>query len=156
MKLREYLSVKYAGRCFALTSAEAKILGIKYPLPHGWVGKFGDMDLSDDAVEKLRSTALVRAEKSAKNANGNKAKLGKQLAYVANINTAMRREPSEGLRIMDAENCESQKLLDCYIAKHGAVAATLLVTFRDGRQIRLSGQQQMLAEIDSPVCEVQP
>ncbi len=38
-----------------------------------------------------------------------------------------------------------QKLLDSYISEQGAVAASLLVTFPDGRQIRLGGGDTMLS-----------
>lgn len=62
MKIREYLQKKY-GRdsAFGLLAAEAKVLGIIYPLRKGWLEACQENEISAD-----QRTRLIKALKSSK------------------------------------------------------------------------------------------
>ncbi len=54
MNITEYLNAKY--KCWATTmlSCEAKAFGIPYPLPSGWLLKYGDIEITHDTANRLK------------------------------------------------------------------------------------------------------
>lgn len=64
MTLNEYLRLRHP-TVNALTFAEAKILGIKYPLPKGWVSVFGEYEI-DDAIVAILHAAREERYQSAR------------------------------------------------------------------------------------------
>jgi hypothetical protein len=62
MKIIDYLRERHPS-INSLTSAEAKILHIPYPLQKGWVSDYGKIELPTEIVRKLR-IALVKRRNS--------------------------------------------------------------------------------------------
>lgn len=54
MTLIEYLRERHP-TVNSLTAFEARVIGIRYPLQHGWVSKYSSLELPDEIVAKLRS-----------------------------------------------------------------------------------------------------
>jgi hypothetical protein len=65
MNLREYID-KYRRGNNALTSAEAKIAGISYPMPSGWVKRYSLLEVDGEAMydAKLQRHRAVAARKA--------------------------------------------------------------------------------------------
>lgn len=59
MKLIEYMQKKYKGKANALSSPEAMILGIEYPLRAGWIRRHGDMEITREHLQGIYN-ALAR------------------------------------------------------------------------------------------------
>lgn len=55
MKVCDYLDAKYATRrATTMLFAEARALGIPYPMPNGWLRTYGQQEITADAAERLR------------------------------------------------------------------------------------------------------
>lgn len=61
MNLTDYLRERHP-TVNALTQAEARVIGIKYPLQKGWATKYASLELPDEIVEKLRKARADRYE----------------------------------------------------------------------------------------------
>ena len=61
MNLKDYLTERHP-TVNALTSKEAKVIGIDYPLQGGWVAKYGELELPGEVVEKLRAARKATYE----------------------------------------------------------------------------------------------
>lgn len=59
MNLKEYLRTRHP-TVNALTKAEAKLIGLDYPLVGGWVKKYGNLELPDEIVTKLKQAKRDR------------------------------------------------------------------------------------------------
>lgn len=59
MNLTDYLRERHP-TINALTRAEARVIGIKYPLQKGWAVKYASLELPDEIVEKLRKARADR------------------------------------------------------------------------------------------------
>lgn len=58
MRLRDYLELKYCrqgGRSgsVSITKAEAKVVGVPYPLRSGWLEQFGGMEITEQMRDGL-------------------------------------------------------------------------------------------------------
>lgn len=51
--LRQFLEARYPRGCYALTKAEAIVLGIPYPLVTGWIRRFGQMEIPPELETRL-------------------------------------------------------------------------------------------------------
>lgn len=65
MKIKEYLNAKYGGRATTLLACEARVFGIPYPPPSGWLAKFGDDEISVNQSIELQSALKKSDKKSA-------------------------------------------------------------------------------------------
>lgn len=62
MKIAEYLEQKYRGAgVISITKAEARILGIRYPLRSGWLKVHGRREISD--LQQIELEQLLAASK---------------------------------------------------------------------------------------------
>lgn len=59
MKLEEYMRKKYSGKANALSSPEAMVLGVAYPLKAGWVRRHGNMEITREHLQSIYN-ALAR------------------------------------------------------------------------------------------------
>jgi 5-methylcytosine-specific restriction endonuclease McrA len=66
MKIKEYLNAKYGGRASTLLHCEAKVFGIPYPPPSGWLDTYGNSEISSTQAKKLKST-LEKSNKESAN-----------------------------------------------------------------------------------------
>jgi hypothetical protein len=65
MKIKEYLNAKYGGRATTLLYCEAKVFGIPYPPPSGWLVTYGDSEISSTQATKLKLTLEKSNKESA-------------------------------------------------------------------------------------------
>lgn len=72
MNIGEYIKAKYGNRCITVTSKEATILGIAYPLKHGWYDELHSRKISaaqlDDIEKALKIRHKSKNKKYAQNA----------------------------------------------------------------------------------------
>lgn len=62
MKIHEYLDAKYGGKATTLLACEAKVFGIPYPTPSGWLKDYGGIEITSDVAESLK-IALEKSDK---------------------------------------------------------------------------------------------
>lgn len=62
MKIKEYLHAKYGTAATTMLYCEAKAFGIPYPLPQGWMEKYGDDEISSNQSIQLQ-LALQKSNK---------------------------------------------------------------------------------------------
>jgi hypothetical protein len=63
MKIKEYLNAKYGvGRATTMLYCESKAFGIPWPLPSGWLVKYGDDEISSNQSVALQ-TSLRKSNK---------------------------------------------------------------------------------------------
>jgi len=62
MLLAEYLTQRGVKE-LALTHAEAKILGLAWPLVKGWTSRFGQIRLDDDQLHSMRAVLKIKRAK---------------------------------------------------------------------------------------------
>jgi hypothetical protein len=94
MTLLDYLRERHK-TVNALTLAEAKVVGIDYPLQKGWVEKYGSLELPDEIVDKLRAARKQRySQKSYKKQKSKSAKRGYIAKPEKKPNQTMIREKS--------------------------------------------------------------
>ena len=88
MTLNDYLRLRHP-TVNALTFAEAKLLGIKYPLQKGWVSVFGKYEIAEDLIERLHEARENRynSDKYQKAKNKSKAKGAKSIAKAIDWST---------------------------------------------------------------------
>jgi hypothetical protein len=66
MKFQEYMrTIRPLG---GLTSKEAKLAGIPYPLPHGWMGKYAGIELDDSTFAAMAAIAQAKRKSRAASA----------------------------------------------------------------------------------------
>ena len=63
MKIKEYLNAKYGCLATTMLYCEAKAFGIPYPLPSGWMKKYGDDEISSNQSNELQ-LSLQKSNKS--------------------------------------------------------------------------------------------
>jgi hypothetical protein len=63
MNIKQYLNAKYSGKATTMLSCEAKAFGIPYPLPTGWLFKYGDIEITNDTANRLKNY-LQKSNKS--------------------------------------------------------------------------------------------
>lgn len=66
MLIKEYLNAKYGvTRATTLLACEARAFGIAYPPKNGWLQKFGDIEITSDMAQRLRSALEASGKQSA-------------------------------------------------------------------------------------------
>ena len=88
MTLDQYLRLRHSS-VLAITKAEAKLIGIQYPLKNGWIDRHGGMVLSREQVNELKNARENRynSDKYQKAKNKIKAKGAKAIAKAIDWST---------------------------------------------------------------------
>lgn len=69
MKIKDYLSSKYEVKVpTSMRCSEARIFGIPYPLKSGWLEKYGDQEISQEAQKRLVESLSARKDRHSKRA----------------------------------------------------------------------------------------
>lgn len=64
MNVREYIDEKYRdATAKSITSAEARIFGIPYPLKSGWLDRHGDVVVTQEMARRVIQAFLVKRKK---------------------------------------------------------------------------------------------
>ena len=67
MLIRDYLSAKYGVRkATTMLYCEAKSFGIPYPLPSGWLEKYGGIEITTEVLRALRDALQKSSKPTAK------------------------------------------------------------------------------------------
>jgi len=62
LRIKDYLNAKYGGNATTMLYCEAKAFGIPWPLPSGWLQKYGNDEICVNQSIELR-TALQKSDK---------------------------------------------------------------------------------------------
>jgi hypothetical protein len=114
MKLHEYLKIRCKSSN-ALTKPEADLLYISYPLPEGWVKRYGNVEIDDELFDRL--TSARKNQKEAQSKRRKKRQDFKIKQQEIGLDTASITDITKLVKTIVANGCSDEERLVNHLTK---------------------------------------